>query len=315
MTDQVDAMFPNQGMRNNAKFIAALHPRAIEYLEQAPVLALAFGAKASTRADRLYTASRIGGPIERGERLRNVMSTVGMAYPLRKLKASILYPTARDHIRSLDWVGNSALSQSIPDSPGQQRKWLQVLVQHRIRCNIRDHIPTQDELRWFVQHGGRAFDAREAGDIVDYIANVGPLNWQRWDWSRALAEVELWHDRLAAESAVGKLFGGISADTRIDLSDWPDHAEIGAFEIFKLTTPAMLMEEGRRMRHCVSSYIGDVINGRCTILSIRLEMRRIATAQIVGRKCVQLKGFANRRAPHGVERAVAKFLNPKDPTP
>jgi hypothetical protein len=83
-------------MHRNAEFVANLHPLAIDYLEQAPVLAASFGVKANSRADRLYIASRIGGPIERGERLKMVMASVGISTPLRKLKGYAIQPYMSD---------------------------------------------------------------------------------------------------------------------------------------------------------------------------------------------------------------------------
>lgn len=130
----------------------------------------------------------------------------------------------------------------------------------------------------------------------------------RWTWQRAMTEVELWHDRLAAERNISSIAPGISADTCIDLSDWPAHHQIGDVEIFKLSTPRMLLEEGARMRHCVGSYVRDVMSGRTSIFSLRRDMRRIATLQVMGKKVVQLCGFANALPPAGIKRVAQQFV-------
>ena len=305
---QVSQIYANQGLHANAIFIASLHGNAIDYLRQAPVLALAFGAKFNTRADRLYTATRIGGPIERGERLRNVLAAAGVAYPLRKLSGSILAPKYQPLVRQLGNIRPSTLSQSIPDMAGQQRSWLRALMLHNARCTLRGRIASPEEFQWFVMHSGESLQPEEAGDIVDYIHAEGEFDWSRWSWSKARTECELWHDRSASQTALLNIGGGICAETVIDFTSYPEHFDHEGIECFKLTTPAMLFEEGRRMRHCVASYVRDVLDGRCSIVSLRREMRRIATAQIVNGRCVQLKGFANRHPPAGTRAAIKAFI-------
>jgi hypothetical protein len=308
---QARAIFPNMGMHRNAEFIAGLHPRAIDYLAQAPVLAAAFGVKAITRSDRLYVAMRIGGPIERGERLRNVMRAVGIQLPLRKLTGFAIAPFLSDFIRELNDLDPSTLSQAIPVKPGAQRKWLGSLKAYRHRMRLNYSSP-KIGFSWIARHAHLCEDGR-AADFADFIARNPAADFERWSLDRMSNEVELWHDRLAADKSLGKFGAGITPNTVIDLSDWPDHAECEGFEFFKLATPSMFMEEGRRMRHCVASYIPRVMNGDCHVYSVRLDMRRMATLEIVGQKPVQLKAFANRLPAAGIKKAANAFV--KDHAP
>ncbi len=305
----VERLFPNQGVHANAKFIAGLHDRAIDYLEQAPVLALSFGTKAATRADRLYVAMRIGGPIERGERLRNVMQAVGVAYPLRKIKPWCISPGIQSTIRNLGGIDGSTLSQAIPDRPKDQRDWLHGLRSFRNMMFLRSATITPDDWRWLALRSGveRAKDGFQ--DFADFRAAHPNLVIDKWTWERAQTEVTFWHDRLAAEKEVQDFGGGIRSDTCIDLSDWPDHFECKGFEFFKLSTPSMLMEEGRRMRHCVGSYVRDVLNGNTSIFSVRAGLRRVATMQLVGSRIVQIKGFANRTVSSDLMKAALAFCS------
>ena len=298
-------LFPNQGMHRNAEFIAELHPRAIEYLEQAPVLAAAFGVKANSRADRLYIASRIGGSIERGERLRTVMAAVQIAAPLRKLKGYAIQPYMADFVRDLNDLHPSTLSQTIPDKPSAQRKWLGALREYRKRMRLNYSSPKLG-FAWIAQHAHRCGES-EASDFADFVSRNKSADISRWSFERMANEVQLWHDRLAADSSLVKLGVGITPTTVIDLSDWPDHAEVGGFEFFKLSTPSMLIEEGRRMRHCVASYIPRVMNGGCHIYSIRADLRRMATLEIVGSRAAQIKAFANKMPSQAVSDAARSF--------
>ena len=305
------SLFPNQGMHRNAAFIAGLHPRAIDYLEQAPVLAAAFGVKANTRADRLFIAMRIGGPIERGERLRGVMASVGIQTPLRKLTGYAVTPFMSDFVRELNDLDASTLSQSIPDKPSDQRRWLASLREWRNRMRACGRSP-RTGFSWIARHAKACGDG-QAGDLADFLIRHPSTDISRWSFERMCNEVELWHDRLNADTSLGKYGAMLSPGTVIDLSDWPDHLELAGFEFFKLSTPSMLMEEGRRMRHCVSSYIPYVMSGGVHIYSVRANMRRMATLQINGARLVQLKGFANKHPIRAVEIAAQQFAKDANP--
>ncbi|MYL96406.1 hypothetical protein GR702_01275 [Novosphingobium sp. FGD1] len=300
-------LFPNQGMHRNALFLADLHPRAIDYLEQAPVLAASFGVKVNTKADRLYIASRIAGPIQRGERLRSVMAAVAIAGPLRKLKASCIVPYMAEFVRELNDLDPSTLSQAIPEKPGAQRKWLRSLRQYRRRLVLNRASPKRG-FAWIARHAQRCGDG-QAEDFADYLARHHLADVERWSFERMENEVELWHDRLAANRNLSAYGLGLTPSTLIDLSDWPDHAEVAGFEFFKLATPGMLLEEGARMRHCVASYIPRVMAGDCHIYSVRADMRRMATVEIVGGHVQQLKAFANKAASAAVWKATTAFID------
>ena len=313
VTERARALFPNQGMHRNAEFIASLHPRAIDYLEQAPVLAASFGAKVNTRADKIYIASRIGGPIERGERLRSVMASVGIHTPLRKLKGYAIQPYMSSFVRELIDLDPSTLSQAIPDKPRAQRQWLAALRDWRRVMAMRGKSGKL-HFNWIARHAHRCEDG-QATDFADFVGFHSSLDVSRWSFEHMANEVQLWHDRLAADRSVQGLGVGIRPDTVIDLSDWPDYAEVGGFEFFKLSTPSMLMEEGRRMRHCVATYIPMVMAGRCHIYSIRADLRRMATAEIIGSRVAQIKAFANKIPSTAVRDAADKFALMNKPRP
>lgn len=297
----------------NALFIASLHDNAIDYLEQAPVLACSFGVKANTKADRLYIAMRVGGPIQRGERLRNVMASVGLPTPLRKLKGSAITPYASTFIRDTTIIPSSTLAQSIPDRPGEQKRWLRSIRDWR--AHIRNRTTWGSPKMGFVWLATNAqhFEEYEAGHILDFIISTKPADWERWSLARMRNEIELWQDRMVAEKDVNKLGAGITLDTEIDLSDWPDFQSVGGYDMVKLATPRMIMEEGRKMRHCVSSYIPDVISGRTHLFSVRQDNRRVATAQITMGRVVQIKAFANKVPPKAAVSAADQFA--KDTRP
>lgn len=306
-SDKARALFANQGLHDAAIFIAKLHPNAIDYLAQAPALVCTYGPR-GTHSDKLYIASKIGGPIERGERLRNVMAAVGFPQPLRRIAAFALTPTCKPVLYQLGRIAPSALSFAIPDKPGQQRTWLSRLktwndVQAR-RTQVAS-LPFEWAAREISRH---APAPQEVTGVVDFLIS-NPGN-DRWSWDKAVAEMQLWHDRLATDKAVLRLGGGLSSTTVIDYSDLPSVTQIDGFQIVKLDTPEALITEGRRMRHCVASYIRDVVDGRCSIFSIRTEERHVATLEIDTKAggIRQLAGFANARPKPFVRDLAARFL-------
>jgi hypothetical protein len=300
-------IYPNKGFHSNAEFIAALHPRAIEYLEKAPVLALAFGCKVVTKADRLYVAMHIGGKIARGEKLPQILASVGIASPLRKLHAWSIYPHAQTFIRDFSKINPSALSQAIPDGKKEQRDFLNAIRDWRRRLSLYSLLPLTHGFDWVVINA-RYFEEGESGDIADFVIRHPGLDFHKWSYLKMKTEVQLWHDRLAAENGVSRFGAHINPDTTIDLSGFPDHVDIHGYEFFKLSTPSMIMEEGRRMRHCVASYIKEVIDGRISLYSIRYEMKRAATLEIRGSNVAQLKGFANSKPSKSIFSAAHFFV-------
>jgi hypothetical protein len=112
----------------------------------------------------------------------------------------------------------------------------------------------------------------------------------------------LWHDRLASDEALRHL--KIRPDFQIDYSELPDKAMIGDYEFALLRTPLALFQEGRAMRHCVASYVQDVMAGRSNIYSIRLEGARVATLELGNGKVRQIKAHCNK-APAAVVRSAA----------
>lgn len=239
------------------------------------------------------------------------MDAVGMAYPLRKISGKVLFPSARDEIRALSNIDPSTLSQIIPAKSAEQGRWLQCLGAYRKRMRIRSHHNPAD-YRWLALQVSRAApDKREVESFADFVASNSGIKVEDWQWNRAMNEVTLWHDRLNVEGGLNQLGGLVRPETVIDLSDWPDHHELDGFEIIKLSTPSMLMEEGRLMRHCVSSYIPYVFDGKTSIFSIRKDMKRVATMQVTDKRVVQLCGSANRQVSSAVKRVAATYASLK----
>lgn len=120
-------------------------------------------------------------------------------------------------------------------------------------------------------------------------------------WGELMARQKRWHEMVQERERSER--AGISWEP---LSPgWSDPAT--GFSAVPLTDGGMLWDEGKAMRHCVSSYASDCEEGDCRIFSIRKEGERFGTAEVrIGDgsfEVVQFKGYCNR--PIEDERAWA----------
>lgn len=299
-------LFGNQGMHRTAEFVAQIHERALQYLEQAPVLAfgISYGGGALRRSEKEHIAIRVGPMCERGVRLKEMMAAFGLPYPLRRLKASSLYPRSWPAIRLLAQIEPSPLSLAIPADKGQ-RKWLSHLTRWQQVMAFRSK-PRDLLFEWAARELSRNPDVSDVLPMVDFVcSNAAAFN-PEWGWRRACEERDLWHDRLSSDAALREL--KLKPDFQIDYSDLPDHIEVDGYSFTLLRTPLALFQEGRAMRHCVASYVPDVMNGSSNIYSIRQGAARVATLELRKGKPNQIKAHCNKAPSKAVRMAVDLFV-------
>lgn len=268
--------------------LASAGDRAVDYLAQAPVLALLTPAK--YRAICTYgDVDRFRALTDPGPALKVVLKAQGGALPMRKLRADTVRVHMYDAIAALAQLDNSTLSQCIPDNPEAQYWWLRSLqswcervVKHGAVLHFRWAAMALRD----VEHG--------ATIIGDFILRGDKPFSEKWSYARALEQSEAWHHRLnnirRADHAARK---GPDPHEVICRSKLPDDVEVQSVRFRVLRTRAALAEEGKSMHHCVSSYAPDVKKGRCAIVSAFGVSER-ATIEIVDGKVVQIKGVCNR---------------------
>jgi hypothetical protein len=289
------SIFPNAGLHNAASACAGAHPRAIQYLTQAPVLVISGLAIGHRRVVSWYQM-RMTGPCERGELLRDVMKIFGLPFPLRKLKGYALSNTAVPVIQKLSLLDATVLGRIIPEKPGAQRRWIGELAKwieaHKTMCRFHPIAP-ELHFQWAAENILKAATG-ERRTVADFAFRSGqPFN-EAWGWKRAHEEAELWHDTLTTDAELRRI--KIPATMRIDHATHADDLEYGDYRFVALRTPAEIIAEGRKMRHCVASYVQQVMAGGCHIVSVRKSGERIATMELnkVG-QMVQLKGKYNAK--------------------
>lgn len=318
-TRKAEAMFGNQGVQPGAIWLSALHPRALEYLEQAPVLALAatFGGKASSRSERAYVAMNFKPLIERGARLRDVMSAFRVAYPLRAISAKAIRPGVWTLLQAITrLVDPSTISQSIPAVPTRHMNWLGDLdvLWSELQRRAPDEKANGPILRWAMLALSRAIAAKEpvgseCGELADFlICNRDQFN-PRWTWRKLIDESAAWHVALA-NAQIDRINDG-KYDTDVAYGAFPSEVALGGFDFHALRSLRALVVEGKAMHHCVASYHRDILSGRARIYSVRKDGRRLATvefASLPGRvRAVQVKGVCNARPAKDVFAAADNF--------
>tara|TARA_R110000782_G_scaffold167129_9_gene259347 strand:+ start:79896 stop:81041 length:1146 start_codon:yes stop_codon:yes gene_type:complete len=320
-TRRAEAMFGNQGVRPGAIWLSALHPRALEYLEQAPVLALAatFGGKASSRSERAYVAMNFKPLIERGARLKDVMKAFRVAYPLRAISAKAIRPGVWGTIQAISaHVDPSTISQSIPAIPTRHRHWLGDLdiLWSVLQRRAPDEQANAPILRWAMlalsRHGrtGDPAGGFESEQIADFlICNRDQWN-ARWTWDRLIRETGDWHEALA-NAQIDQVNDG-TYDTDVAYPGFPTEVTLSGFEFRALRSLRALVIEGKAMHHCVASYHRDIQSGLARIYSIREYGRRVATVEFSHVRAgvwraTQIKGPCNARPTAAVIAAAESF--------
>jgi hypothetical protein len=303
-------LFKSAGMIETAKFAATVHERSIDYLEQAPVIAMFVLPEDRKRkvagGDRAYAAHRLAHYCRQGARLKEVMRSYGLSTPLRKLKGKALAPEDIGTVRLLATLPPSVVSQAIPNSITAQRTWLSAVGEWIRICHTARWTDRFNE--WaVVQLARHKVRKSQVGTITDFMGRGDvPLN-TAWEWPRAVAAADDWHDRLSAGDAKAKF--GVMADQVVDLGKHPDHAVLYDFEFVALRTPTAIHAEGKAMHHCVASYVMAVMSGLTHIVSIRQDEQRVATLELHEGRVRQLKGRFNANPGPIVEKAARQYAD------
>lgn len=304
-------LYPNQGVHVAATLAAAIDPRGIEYLEQAPVLAILIGQGSSARAkrEREYIANQFGALIRHGPKLKHVLGAYAMPLVARKFAPLVVRPGLYNVIKKLGRkIDPSTLSQIIPDKPSQQALWLDRLSRWDLQLTRR-HRNSEALFEWGAFALSRMNlerdDAEAVGieEVADFLSEPGRFANPRWTWEKAKQESDLWHDAIATAE-----IDGPGLDVEADYGFWPDEIEIEEFTFVALKSGRQLKLEGKRMHHCVGSYIRDVMLGFSRIYSVRTEAKRIATVEFKDGKLAQAKGPCNRPVSYAVQKAIGKFM-------
>lgn len=312
---------PNRSLTWLAVLAAKQHRYAIEYIEQAPVLVLAATFGKSLREPSKGHLHYIAGRFRRieGLKLKAAMKEFHVPYPLRKLRSTAVAPGYAEVIWGLRNVPPSALSQAIPGTVAQQQIWLRGLKKVRARARMRGAELPDGAMLWFVVALGavaRRPDWRpqisRAADLVD-LFKTGRFN-PAWSFDEAASAHAIWAADTAKRTSREAFFKtyGVDLDHDVDFAPQPNSpTTIDGMEIVPLRSGEALITEGALMRHCVSTYMRDILAARSCIYSIQKDGNRIATLELSSGDrplLKQIKGPCNTAVPSNVEDAARGFI-------
>lgn len=314
----IEKLVPNQGLQRLAVQMAASHPRAMDYLREAPVL-VAMASNGTTTPVRFrwnYIASEFGERVVSGPKLRDLMQSYGVAVQFRALFGSLICAANYVPIRCISRLSDlnpSSLSQAIPLPPGKQMKWLRACHRWSSRMNARGK-PYSFGLTWAVAALSAGGDnaVHYADSLADFYFSAQEKFDPRWTYDEATSAMERWHTRLTTEKNEKAFVEalGVGFTETIPYGSMPLNTQADGFGFSALDTGEKLFVEGVAMRHCVSSYARDVIAGQSRVYSVRDGDRRVATVEFrfgAGRYALyQLKGPCNSAVTARVRKAIEK---------
>ncbi len=188
-----------------------------------------------------------------------------------------------------------------------------VRLRHLIRLILRPDGPQEDiTTHW-----------RDFAHITDYAANLmdNDLDITARTFNGLAKAAHRWHQDEQQAIAAARVQQEIdhregwfhSWNSLIDTTSFPDTAEEGRPPItaVPLTNTPDLLDEGRRMRHCVATYSNRCSAGRSRIFSIRQDDNILATTELSLRgntwQIAQVRSYKNGE-PSPAARQIAKTL-------
>jgi hypothetical protein len=186
------------------------------------------------------------------------------------------------------------------------------------RTRVAQRIGTHDDegfwlgvLRWLAR--ASMLDPARVGPLVDFLAYLRERDASFSMAGRSVAALlrgmEEWHRNLVREELVrGTVFqpsGLEPLELDVKQRDPTGAVHRGIWRIGEILSSKDLLDEGRRMNHCVSSYARSIENGQTSIWSMTLENGRgptghwaVLTIEVRNelRRVVQARGRFNRPA-------------------
>ena len=320
-TRRAEAQFTDAQLQKAAVVLAALHPHVVDYVTQAPVLALAAIGEArcdlTSRSARLALATRFVAAAGQSHRLPHILRAYGLAPPLRRLLGECLATRHHRLLAPLAAVPDAALSQVIPASAAAQRDWLAWLTRLADRGwrsqQVRDRFLTWAAVRLTTA------EAREVGaDLVDWVMLAPGAFAPGMSFEQARNASDRWHDeQVVARRQARNACAAADRARVIDYAPLSPEVVIDDLTFTALTTVDDLELESERMHHCVRTYWHDVTSGRSRIYSVRRGDRHVATMELKrslsvaagnGYDIAQLKGPRNARPTPALRDAAERCL-------
>lgn len=342
-----EALFWGAGqdlIRVVAKTMATSCPRAVDYIDQAPVCVLlactafgggvrAAGKSALSVPDpvRKRMAATVASVVGRGPKLRDLLEYLwvgrgmGMSrvsdvappavYQFRALRAEALRQAHMRGIVALSRLSPSTLAQLIPRTSSRQDSFLRVVsmwadqFDHRVEWRMYpERYPGLVLAATRAIVAGNLKHSHDGAHLADFMC-VHLASVATWSPARLLREVDDWTHEVKTAAAA------INDDREVDYSPWPNDVTMSDdFDFVPLRSRSALVAESDVMRHCVHSYWGAVAGGASFIFSVRDKagdhVATLEAARDDGRWLArQLKGVKNAPVAPKVAAEAQRFVH------
>lgn len=273
------SLFPRH-LGRHAATVAALHPYAIDYIRQAPIIVICDHTNGPWRPWAAHSNA-----FENGHKLRDLLDALNIPHPLRALKGmAFSCGWEIGSIRELRRFEPHVLSQIIPRTASEQANWIELLYLWHSHYTARAGARDDPHFEWAAMALAGRRGWTDVATVADWLIAHPDIEPDRpWAWAEEQARE--WHN-VRQHAAQGDRFlmdHGISYDQEIDYAPFLNHIQLGEYTLAALRSGKALAEEGRAMHHCVGSYARDVIEGKSRIYSIRnRENERVATMELRG---------------------------------
>lgn len=292
--DLAYSLFGTDMLRVRARHLMRAHPRARDYLVQAPIIVLA-----SLQFSHESVTFVMKDHCERGSKLGVVLDAFKINRGLRRIKADALsYVDAETlAILLLRDANPSAIAQQVAArrDPENQRRWL-IMLDRATRSFPDQFVVWLAENKPF--NGGAIFDLNHLADFLhlNHLADFlrGQEQWTPdWTWQRLLTELRKWEEsfarakqeRLATYNEPLTPHEGVPKEWR------PKDCILRDYTFRLLNTRNELIAEGAQLHHCVGGYGDRVKSGVSLIYACSLGGERIGTLEFVVNGVVEVNQF------------------------
>ncbi|MEQ9440624.1 MAG: PcfJ domain-containing protein [Cyclobacteriaceae bacterium] len=185
------------------------------------------------------------------------------------------------------------------------------------RNEFREEVFWETVIRFFAQQPDE--HAARVGEVIDYIAAVYRQNrdftMKGRTWNALWRQTEAWHEQLNRERKLGGRYVWERSGIGEREVKKGSRNKTKTYTLVELCSSKELATEGRKMRHCVSSYAHVCFKQRCAIFSLRVyeqgiaEETTLATIEVdlKQRRIVQAKARFNARISATAQQMMEKW--------
>lgn len=170
-------------------------------------------------------------------------------------------------------------------------------------------------LQWLSNQA--MLDTRQIGPMIDYLmhryAENNTFSMKGRTAISVIRDMEQWHNNLIKAKSIPNMDYKPSVFMPFELKIIENEREIGAWKIDEILRSKDLLDEGKKMRHCVASYHNSILSGSISIWTLTkkdmFSTDKCLTIEVRNnsREIVQARGVCNTPASGEARRVMAQW--------